>query len=390
MIHTLLDNDFYQFTMSQCVWAHGHKDWQVRYEFRNRTFAVPLANRLDLSLLRWNVEQVRALRFSDSDLDYLDGLGYFDPAYLEYLETVRLPEVRINSANGHLVLEYEGDWSAAIFWETPLLAIVNEMYYGQFTMYEEGARRFDEKISYLKDRGTIKFVEFGTRRRFSQDWQETIMAWLLNRAPEMVLGTSNVNLAKEYDITPVGTMAHQLFMVNTAFMAAVDREIDPIVTGAERTLKEWAAVYSEHDELMTALPDTYTTDAFFERVSNQTLEPFKSFRQDSGDPLKVGQKLARFAKANGGKVIFSDSLDVRRMSVIEDHFPDTEIVFGWGTNLTNDLGYEPLSIVIKPCAVQPHPVSEWLPCIKLSDDVAKATGDPSEIKRYTEEAWWRV
>ena len=50
--------------------------------------------------------------------------------------------------------------------------------------------------------------------------------------------------------------------------------------------------------------------------------------------------------------------------------------FGWGTNLTNDVGIAALALVIKPDAV------DGVPCVKLSDDLAKATGDRQEIARY--------
>ena len=54
----------------------------------------------------------------------------------------------------------------------------------------------------------------------------------------------------------------------------------------------------------------------------------------------------------------------------------TGVTFGWGTNLTNDLGFQALSLVVKPDAV------DGIPCVKLSDNIAKATGAREEIDRY--------
>jgi nicotinate phosphoribosyltransferase len=59
--------------------------------------------------------------------------------------------------------------------------------------------------------------------------------------------------------------------------------------------------------------------------------------------------------------------------------------FGWGTNLTNDFrgcapfatnGLDPISLVCKVVAANGRPA------VKLSDNPAKATGDPGEIARY--------
>jgi nicotinate phosphoribosyltransferase len=75
--------------------------------------------------------------------------------------------------------------------------------------------------------------------------------------------------------------------------------------------------------------------------------------------------------------VFSDALDLRAMSLLHDAFGGrTEVTFGWGTNLTNDTGFEALSLVVKPDAV------DGIPCVKLSDNIAKATGPRDEIERY--------
>jgi nicotinate phosphoribosyltransferase len=59
--------------------------------------------------------------------------------------------------------------------------------------------------------------------------------------------------------------------------------------------------------------------------------------------------------------------------------------FGWGTNLTNDFrgcdpdghgGLDPISLVCKVTSANGRPA------VKLSDNPAKATGEPAEIERY--------
>ena len=59
------------------------------------------------------------------------------------------------------------------------------------------------------------------------------------------------------------------------------------------------------------------------------------------------------------------------------HFrPRIVVSSGWGTNLTNDLGFDPVSIVVKPIMVNGRPA------VKLSDNIAKAMGDSKEMERY--------
>lgn len=389
MITSLLDNDLYQFTMSACLWKAKLADRPVRYEFRNRTFSVPLASRLSLDWLRIRIKEVQSLRFTPADVRYLDSLGYFPKGWLEWLPTVQLPDVNVDSLNGHLVMTYEGPVGVAIFWETILLALVNEAYFSRFGDYiGEGTQRLNEKIEYLRERGTLHFTEFGTRRRFSGPWQHYVTHEMKNEIPDLLTGTSNVLLARDLDLTPVGTMAHQMFMILTALNTKLFSINDAISTGTNEVLDMWIDSYLDHPSMMTVLPDTYGTKKFIRVADIELVQHFERFRQDSGNPVEIGNLLVRYnehmlQRQTPAKLVFSDSLDVRGMSVLDDHFEDmADISFGWGTNLTNDLGYEPLSIVIKPCAVLYYDEKTWLPCVKVSDDTRKATGNPEAVAEY--------
>lgn len=391
MITSLLDNDYYALTMSAAIHLNGQAKLPVRYAFRNRTFAVPLATRIPLGYLRDVIEDVRTLRFRASEIDWLRAQKTFPESWLESLPNYRLPEVSIGNENGHLTAEYEGGWSQAVLWESILLALINEMYYGRFgTYYQEGTLRLKEKIDYLRERGTIRFAEFGTRRRFSKDWQHYVVHELVTEIPHLLVGTSNPSLAMELGLKPIGTMAHQMFMINTALHMASTLPThqlagDEIGQGIHTVLTQWSRAYRHHPELMTVLPDTYGTDAFIKRALPEDLVPYNAFRQDSGDPIYRTRQLFQYAAEIGKPlplVVPSDSLDVRKMSVIQDSILDEgkpHLSFGWGTDLTNDLGYEPLSIVIKPSAVW---TGNWVPCVKFSDDPVKRTGQPSAIDPY--------
>ena len=74
-------------------------------------------------------------------------------------------------------------------------------------------------------------------------------------------------------------------------------------------------------------------------------------------------------------IIFSDSLTPDKATKIKEYcVGKIKSSFGIGTNLTNDVGFKPMNIVIKLSEV------EWMPAVKLSDDLGKNTGDSIEVK----------
>lgn len=371
----LLDNDFYQFTMSQYAWRH-HPQRVVRYRFRNRSFSVPLGDALDLPTLRARLDALSGSAFSPADLAVLRATGLFDEPYLEALAGLPgLPAVAAASVDGHLEITYEGPWHAAIFLETPVLATVSQLYYERFrATTTEGERRLDAKIRHLRENPALRFMEFGSRHRYSFEWQRHVLTRLLEEVPAAVIGSSNVTLAAEAGIPALGTMAHQLFMVE----AALDQGSGPDLVGSgRRVVDRWQAMYPG---LLTLLPDTYTSAFLLPHVDEAARWP--AVRLDSGDPMLIGRLVLDWWRRNGEdpqshRLVFSDALDLRTMSLLHDGFEHlTDVTFGWGTNLTNDLGFETLSLVIKPDAV------DGIPCVKLSDDIVKATGPRHEIRRY--------
>ena len=80
-------------------------------------------------------------------------------------------------------------------------------------------------------------------------------------------------------------------------------------------------------------------------------------------------------------------MDIDSIEATYHHFHGrVRMSFGWGTNLTNDFrgcdpdgddaALAPLSLVCKVTQVNGRSA------VKLSDNPAKATGDPDEIVRY--------
>lgn len=391
IIQSLLDLDWYKLTMGQFVFRR-YRDVPVTYAFTNRTAKVRLTEHIDEAALRRELDRARTLRFTAEELDYLRGFRtadrrLFGEDYLRFLEGLSLPAYRLERAGGTYRLEFPGAWTEAIYWETIALAIVNELYY-RAAMDRLGPRRREmarftgkirlaEKIEALSGRPDITFCDFGTRRRFSREWQGYVDQVLSQTMPNQFTGTSCVASAMKLGLAPIGTMAHELFMVMAGIMHRSD---DCVRTSHNRMLQEWWEEYGE--DYSVALTDAYGTDFFFRDMTFEQAYAWKGLRQDSGDPIVFGERAIAFYHALGidpreKVLVFSDGLDLAAILKIADRFAGRiRVTFGWGTNLTNDLGLEPLSLVVKVAAAWGNPT------VKLSDNLAKATGDPEQIERF--------
>lgn len=395
IIDSLLDTDFYKFTMGQFVFRR-YKDVPVTYAFKNRTKGVALAHFIKEEDLRRELDHVRTLRFTNTELHYLRGTNeyserMFDENYLEFLRELLLPEYHLEWGKDNFILEFSGPWAETIYWETFPLSIINQLYYksliksltkrfSQFerdVVYARGVLRLAEKIKEIK-KYPITFSDFGTRRRFNTDWQGYVVGVLSSElSKEQFIGTSNVALAMEYGCTPVGTSAHELFMVMSGIMHEDDEDIR---ASHNRVLKEWRNEFGYG--LSIALTDTYGSDFFFRDMTEKQAKTWKGLRWDSGNPYAFGDKAIVFYKSHGIEpsnkmIVFSDGLDVGKMINIAKYFAGRiQVTFGWGTNLTNDLGLEALSLVVKPVEACGYGL------VKLSDNIAKAIGKPQDIERF--------
>jgi len=388
-VSSLLDTDFYKYTMCQLAWRR-HRGVRVKYAFTNRTKGVNLAERLDIDELREQLESVRNLRFHPEELDWLargrHTAGLFDPEFIAFLADLRLPEISVERDGGTFRIVTEGPWCEAIWWETPVLSTIAEEFasveIGETAeahrrAYDEGVRRLDDKIKTLHVRPDARVIEFGTRRRASGAWQEVVLGELSSRLPPgMLLGTSNVALARRYGLKPIGTMAHETFMVYSGIYRSTFEEM---LGSHNRVLRDWQEDYPE--ALRVALTDTWGSDFFFRDMTAEQARAWKGLRQDSGDPAYFGERAIAFYKGHGidpttKSVTFSDGLDVDAIVRLQARFEGRiGVAFGWGTNLTNDIGLKTLSLVMK--AVE----ADGQPLVKLSDTIAKATGPKDLIER---------
>ncbi len=384
VIQSLLDLDYYKLTMAQVAWKR-FPSVPVRYAFKNRTKGVKLAEYVSEEDLRREFERIRSLKFAPDELNYLRDQKIFSEPFLEFLKNLKLSPFTLERNGDTYKIEVLGTWPEAILWETLILSAVNELYYrallakegrSEVAAWAEGQRRLTEKIKTLKANPQIKFSDFGTRRRYSRLWQDNVLSRLVLELPNQLVGTSNVALAKKYNLRPIGTFAHEMYMAFYGIYYGSDEEIR---NSHNKVLLAWWEEYGE--PLSIALTDTYGTDFFFRDFTLEQAKAWKALRHDSGDPIEFGEKAISFYKKNGidpmtKMIVFSDGLDLETILKITAHFRGRILVaFGWGTNLTNDLGFKALSLVVKVVESCGHST------VKLSDNLAKAMGDPDEVER---------
>ena len=140
-------------------------------------------------------------------------------------------------------------------------------------VFAEGTLRLREKIKILREHPDIVFTDFGTRRRFSRDWQYHVNEVLASEVRAQLLGTSNTNVAMHYGLLPMGTSAHEMYMIMAGIMHGSDEEI---LASHNQVLKDW---WDEYDwGLSVALTDTYGTDFFFRDMTEEQARNWKGLR----------------------------------------------------------------------------------------------------------------
>ena len=387
IITSLLDTDLYKFTMMQVV-LHQFPGAQVEYKFKCRNPGVQLAPFVEE--IRSEIRSLCSLKFKESELRYLRSLRFIKSDFVDFLDLFRLNEKYIQITplpNGEIDITISGPWLHTILFEIPVLAIVNEVYFRNTQRVPdlmEGRRRLDTKIAQLQSDGlqALKIADYGTRRRFSRAWHEEVLRVLsarLGTGPQgQFAGTSNVYFAFLLGLTPLGTMAHEYLQ---ACQALGPRLRDSQVFAFE----SWAREY--RGDLGIALSDVYGLNAFLRDFDMFFCKLFDGARHDSGDPFKWGERMIDHYSRNRvdpktKTLIFSDSLTIPRTIELYKQFAGRcQLAFGVGTNLTNDLGYEPLQIVIKMTRCNGQPVA------KLSDTPGKGMCDDEKYLAYLKQVF---
>ncbi len=304
---------------------------------------------------------------------------YLTPTYLDFLSGYRYDsgEVGVIQKKEELYVSVEGYWYRTILWEVPLMSMISELY---FKMTAQKTYESQKIIDIICKKATkykmlgAKFADFGTRRRYSYENHNNVVAELKSYGGKNFTGTSNVHLACRYDLTPIGTHAHEWFMFHAAkYGFKIANAI---------SLDNWVKTY--RGDLGIALSDTFTTDVFFKAFDTKFAKLFDGIRQDSGDPIVFTDKAIKHYKnlkiePKSKTIIFSDGLTPEKVEKIEKYCRGKiNVAYGIGTNFTNDVGVKPLNIVIKITDAKPEN-ENWIPTVKLSDEEGKHTGSKKAI-----------
>ncbi|ADF62263.1 nicotinate phosphoribosyltransferase [Enterobacter cloacae] len=368
VLHTLLDTDAYKLHMQQAVFHHYY-DVDVAAEFRCRGDDL-LGIYADS--IREQVDAMQHLTLQDDEYQWLSGLPFFKAGYLNWLRDFRYkPEqVTVTNDNGKLDIRLEGPWREVIMWEVPLLAVISELahrYRSPETGVTQALAALENKLAGFAtltdglDMSRFRLMDFGTRRRFSRDVQQAIVQRLQQES--WFVGTSNYDLARRLNLTPMGTQAHEWFQAH--------QQISPDLANSQRAaLAAWLDEYP--NQLGIALTDCITMDAFLRDFGPEFAERYQGLRHDSGDPVEWGEKaIAHYEKLGidpmSKVLVFSDNLDLAKAVELYRHFSTrVNLSFGIGTRLTCDIPQvKPLNIVIKLVECNGKPVA------KLSDSPGK-------------------
>jgi nicotinate phosphoribosyltransferase len=374
---SILDNDFYKFTMQHCV-VNLFPEAKARYQFINRgkhNFPAGFAE-----ALRDAVDAMATLKLTRYEKHFLAATcPYLHPTYLNFLQgyCYNPDEVVIEQTGSDLRIFVEGYWYRTILWEIPLLSLISELFYKLNNLQrngdEEVANTTREKIEKYNEL-EVTVAEFGTRRRHSYAVHSLVAKALKKYGGNAFVGSSNVHFAMLNSVKPIGTHAHEWFMFHAAKYG--------FKMANQMGLENWTNVY--RGDLGIALSDTYTTKVFYRQFDKKFAKLFDGVRHDSGDAVEFArQTISHYEQLgidpNSKTIIFSDALNYDKVARIANFCRGKiGMSFGIGTNLTNDVGLKPMNIVIKMTEAFPEG-DEWTPVVKLSDERGKYTGDETMI-----------
>lgn len=395
ILKSLLENDFYKWTMGQVIY-HQFSDYKTTWTFKCRNEDVVFTQEM-VNEIKHQIEHFCTLRFTEDELLYLDSLKWIKGSYIDFLRLwqPRIEDFFIGHHEGKLIIEAKGTWLNTTMYEVPVLAIVNEVYFRMKYDYDELFESFKEKVeAKLNDLNTFKyqlsiFSEFGLRRRLSSEAQEYVIKALANPSNTFCrntyfIGTSNVYLAKKYNLKPMGTMAHEFGMC----VGQGNHRHNPAYSNWYM-MESWIKEYGVLNGIV--LTDTITTDCFLKDFQLTYATLFSGVRHDSGDPIEWGEKIISHYESLGinpktKTLLFSDSLNFEKANAIYLRFKERiNVAFGIGTYLSNDTSVKPLNIVMKVTKCNGQDVA------KISDVSGKNMCKNPEYVEYLQRSIdWRM
>lgn len=400
IIESLLETDMYKFSMGQAIY-HQFSDYKTTWTFKCRNTDVHFTKEM-VEEIKSQIKAYCQLSFTEDELDYLNNIKWIKGSYVDFLRLwkPRFEDFEIEFTDEEacgMRIEAKGTWLNTSMYEIPTLAIVNEVYfrmaYDYDHLYESFKERLGKKVEGLCGEGEDvlelgAFSEFGLRRRLSSEAQEYAIMALKNKNKEfknsIFVGTSNVYLAKKFNLTPVGTMAHEWIMC----VGQGNHKHNPAYSNWY-ALDAWVKEYGVLNG--TALTDAITTDCFLRDFQLTYATLFSGVRHDSGDPKEWADKMIEHYMSLGidptaKTLLFSDGLDFAKADDLKKHVGDrAKVAFGIGTYISNDTDVHPLNIVMKTTACNGMDVA------KISDTPGKGMCRNQDYVKYLQRCIdWRM
>ena len=391
----LTDTDAYTFSCQYYI-LQKYPRAEVRYTFFDRNNEVYPPG--FAALLQEQVNGMADVVITDEEVDFMKRKMYYLPLwFFTFLRGYRFNprEVRIEQdTEGHLHITVEGKWYSAIMWEMPLLACISQLVHEQRGDLERYDAALEERRSREKAekalRGGLLISDFGVRRRLSLAHQDMVVrtfketqqagGWNDERGnfhpwDGKFVGTSSVYLAMKYDLTPIGTMSHQLIQF--------EENVSGVFECNFNVMRKFSDVYDGDNGIF--LYDCFGDKVFFNNLSKRMAMMYKGLRVDSGREEEQLEKIIAKYRSLGidpatKQVVYSNGLNLDRALELHRYTAGRmQDSYGIGTYLTCDVtGVKPLNIVIKLTASRITELREWHDCVKLSCDKGKTLGNPAK------------
>lgn len=346
-----LHTDLYQINMAEVYWRDGIHERKAVFDlyFRKLPFSNGYAIFAGLEKI---IHFIKNFRLSDSDIAYLEELGY-EKDFIDFLRDLRFTGTIRSMREGEVVfanepiLQVEAPIVEAQLIETALLNIVNYQ-----TLIATKASRIKQIV------GDATALEFGSRRA-----QEMDAAIWGTRAAYIggFDGTSNVRAGKLFGIPVAGTHAHSMVQTYqddyTAFMKYA------------QTHKDCVFLVDTYNVLKSGVPAAI-------RVAKEMGDKinFIGIRIDSGDMAflsKEARKMLDEAGFPDAKIFASSDLDEYTIHHLKAEGAKIDS-WGIGTKLITAFDQPALGAVYKLVAIQ-NENGEWEDTIKISSNAEKVT-----------------
>ncbi len=391
------DNDAYTFSCMYYI-MQTYPRAEVEYTFfdRNHTCYPPGF----AALLQEQVDYMPGVVITPQEIDFMMRKMYFLPMwFFTFLRGFRFKPGEVNISQdeeGHLSILVRGKWYSAIVWEMVLLQCISQLMHtinGDIAHYDVAVER--ERTRAKAERALkngLIISDFGSRRRFSFEHQDLVVetfkevhnqgGWR-DEAGEFHAwtgafpGTSNVYLAMKHDLTPIGTMSHQLI--------EFEENVSGLFECNFNVMRKFSDVYDGDNGIF--LYDCFGDKVFFNNLSKRMAMMYRGLRVDSGKEEEQLEKIIAKYKSLGidpatKQVVYSNGLNIDR--AIELHrYTDGRMLdsYGIGTYLTCDIvDVEPMNIVVKLTRMRITELREWHDCVKLSCDKGKTLGNPDKCR----------